>query len=206
MNEPVGSTCTIVADLFRRDGFLPSPEVAGLMMSGLISDTLHLNSPTTTPKDSSILAWLAKVAEVDPGQLAEAIFASGSIIVANPPEKVVRSDFKVYEEEGVRFAVSQVEELGFGNFWKQAKALAGAVAELKESEKLAFAALLVTDINTQNSLLLVNGEPELIRRISYAHVENDEVFELPGIVSRKKQLIPYLTSLLKEIQADGGSS
>ena len=203
INEPVGSTCTIVADLFRREGLQPSPDIAGIMMSGLISDTLHLNGPTTTPKDAIILAWLAEIAGVNSKQLADEIFNSGSVILANPPEKIVRSDYKIYEEEGIRFAVSQVEELGFGNFWDHAKPIAAALGELREEERLAFAALLVTDINTQNSLLLVKGDATLIQRISYAHVEQDEIFDLPGIVSRKKQLIPYLSSLLKEMAADG---
>ncbi len=203
INEPVGSTCTIVADLFRREGLHPSPDIAGIMMSGLISDTLHLNGPTTTSKDAIILAWLAEIAGVNSTQLADEIFNSGSVILANPPEKIVRSDYKIYEEEGIRFAVSQVEELGFGNFWDHAKPIAAALGELRDEERLAFAALLVTDINTQNSLLLVKGDSTLIQRISYAHVEQDEIFDLPGIVSRKKQLIPYLTSLLKEMAADG---
>ena len=203
INEPVGSTCTIVADLFRREGLQPSPDIAGIMMSGLISDTLHLNGPTTTSKDAIILAWLAEIAGVNSKQLADEIFNSGSVILANPPEKIVRSDYKIYEEEGIRFAVSQVEELGFGNFWDHAKPIAAALGELRDEERLAFAALLVTDINTQNSLLLVKGDATLIQRISYAHVEQDEIFDLPGIVSRKKQLIPYLTSLLKEMAADG---
>jgi len=203
INEPVGSTCTIVADLFRREGLQPSPDIAGIMMSGLISDTLHLNGPTTTSKDAIILAWLAEIAGVNSKQLADEIFNSGSVILANPPEKIVRSDYKIYEEEGIRFAVSQVEELGFGNFWDHAKPIAAALGELRDEERLAFAALLVTDINTQNSLLLVKGDATLIQRISYAHVEQDEIFDLPGIVSRKKQLIPYLASLLKEMAADG---
>lgn len=203
INEPVGSTCTIVADLFRREGLQPSPDIAGIMMSGLISDTLHLNGPTTTSKDAIILAWLAEIAGVNSKQLADEIFNSGSVILANPPEKIVRSDYKIYEEEGIRFAVSQVEELGFGNFWDHAKPIAAALGELRDEERLAFAALLVTDINTQNSLLLVKGDATLIQRISYAPVEQDEIFDLPGIVSRKKQLIPYLTSLLKEMAADG---
>ncbi|MEI6464294.1 MAG: putative manganese-dependent inorganic diphosphatase [Verrucomicrobiota bacterium] len=203
INEPVGSTCTIVADLFRRESLLPSPEVAGIMMSGLISDTLHLNGPTTTGKDAILLAWLSEVSGVNSKQLADEIFNSGSVILANPPEKVVRSDFKIYEEEGLRFAVSQVEELGFGNFWQHAKPIANAVRELREEEKLAFAALLVTDINTQNSLLLVKGDAVFIQRIRYPHVERDEIFDMPGIVSRKKQLIPYLTSLIKELASDG---
>ena len=203
INEPVGSTCTIVADLFRREGLTPTPSIAGIMMSGLISDTLHLNSPTTTPKDGAILAWLAGIAGVESRQLAEQIFSSGSVILAHPPEKIVRSDFKIYDEEGVRFAVSQVEELGFGNFWQQGKEIAAALSDLRDEERLAFACLLVTDINTQNSLLLAKGDPGFISRISYTHVEKDEIFDLPGIVSRKKQLIPYLSSVLREMAADG---
>ena len=203
INEPVGSTCTIIADLFRREGLQPSPAIAGIMMSGLISDTLHLNGPTTTGKDAMLLAWLSAIAGLDSKHLADEIFNSGSVILANPPENVVRSDFKIYEEEGIRYAVSQVEELGFGNFWRHAKPIAQAVRGLCEEERLAFAALLVTDINTQNSLLLVKGDSEIIERINYPHVEQNEIFDMPGVVSRKKQLSPYLTSLIKELAADG---
>ncbi|MDD2765448.1 MAG: putative manganese-dependent inorganic diphosphatase [Opitutaceae bacterium] len=203
INEPVGSTCTIVADLYRREHLAPPPNLAGIMMAGIISDTLNLNSPTSTEKDGALLHWLAQIAGVDARELADTIFSSGSVILANPPDKVVRSDYKIYDEDGVRFAVAQVEELGLGNFWSQAKPLAQALEELRHAEHLAFASLLVTDINTQNSLLLVRGDPEIIERISYPHVEKDEIFDLPGIVSRKKQLIPYLTSLLKEMQAEG---
>lgn len=205
INEPVGSTCTIVADLFRREGLQPTPELAGIMMSGLISDTLLLNSPTTTPKDGVILNWLAAIAQVDPRQLADVIFSSGSVILANPPDNIVRSDFKIYDEEGVRFAVSQVEELGFGNFWSHAAPIAQALQKLRDQEGLAFACLLITDINTQNSLLLAKGDASFISRISYPHVANEEVFDLPGIVSRKKQLIPYLGTILREMAADGAT-
>ncbi len=203
INEPVGSTCTIVADLFRRHGLKPTPSIAGVMMGGIISDTLHLNSPTSTEKDADVLAWLSAIASVQPKALAEDIFSSGSVILANAPDAVVRSDLKVYEEEKNRFAVSQVEELGFGNFWNHAKGLADALEKQARNDKLLFAALLVTDINTQNSLLLVKGDADFISRIRYPHVEKDEIFDMPGIVSRKKQLIPYLTSILKEM--NGGA-
>ncbi len=203
INEPVGSTCTIIADLYRRHGLTPTPNLAGIMMSGLISDTLLLQSPTSTAKDADILNWLQSLAGIKAQDLAQIIFSSGSVILASSPDKVVRSDFKVYDEDGVRFAVSQVEELGFDNFWQHAPALSQALADLRTTEKLAFAALLVTDINTQNSLMLVKGDADLIRRISYAHVEQDEIFDLPGVISRKKQLIPYFTSLIKEMGADG---
>jgi manganese-dependent inorganic pyrophosphatase len=203
INDPVGSTCTIVAELFRRDGLAPTPQIAGILMSGIISDTLHLNSPTSTEKDAILLTWLSRIASIDSRQLADLIFSSGSVILANPPEKVIRTDFKVYNEDNVRFAVSQVEELGFGNFWQHSKQLIRALDELCTQEDLCFACLLVTDINTQNSLLLFKGDPEITARITYPTVEEGEIFDLPGIVSRKKQLIPYLTTLLREIASDG---
>ena len=167
------------------------------MMSGIISDTLLLNSPTSTPKDGEILEWLSGLAKVNSRELADEIFASGSIILSSPAAEVIRSDHKVYEEDGVRFAVSQVEELGFDNFWAHAKSLSNALESLCRDEHLVFAGVLVTDINTQNSLLLVKGDPEIIARINYPHIEKDE------ILSRKKQLIPYLGSVLKEMHADG---
>ncbi len=206
VNEPVGSTCTIVADLFRREGLVPSPDIAGIMMSGIIADTLHLNSPTSTEKDAQLLAWLGSIANVNSRELADAIFSSGSVILANPPDRVIRSDFKIYEEGAVRFAVSQVEELGFGNFWQHAKPISSALERLCADENVSFAALLVTDVNTQNSLLVMKGDPGIIARVSYPHVEKDEIFDLPGIVSRKKQLVPYLTSLLREGGLDQGTA
>jgi manganese-dependent inorganic pyrophosphatase len=200
INEPVGSTCTIVADLFRSAGLRPAAPIAGIMMSGLIADTLHLNSPTTTPKDAEILGWLSGIAGEEAGALAEAIFASGSVIQASTSEAIVRADHKVYAEEGARFSVSQVEELGFASFWDRARGIAAALEAMRREDRLSFAALLVTDVNTQNSLLIVKGDPQLIERITYAPVEKDEIFDLPGIVSRKKQLIPYLTGLLRELR------
>jgi manganese-dependent inorganic pyrophosphatase len=196
INEPVGSTCTIVANLFRRDNITPTAEIAGLLMSGLISDTLHLNSPTTTEKDYETLAWLVPLAGIQSAALAELIFSSGSVILAQPPEKVITSDNKIYEEDGLRFSVSQVEELGFGNFRTHVEALAQALEKMRDAESLFFSCLFVTDINTQNSLLLVKGDRDFISHISYPHADREDTFELQAIVSRKKQLIPYLASAL----------
>jgi manganese-dependent inorganic pyrophosphatase len=200
INEPVGSTCTVVADLFRREGLEPSREIAGVMMGGIISDTLNLNSPTSTEKDYNILAWLEKLAGVEAKRLADTIFSSGSVILASPPEAVVRSDYKVYQEEGARFSISQVEELGFGNFWNNADALAGALEKVQQSENLLFSGLLVTDINTQNSVFLIKGDREVIEAISYQKIDASEIFDMPGVVSRKKQLIPYVTSVLRTVR------
>lgn len=198
INEPVGSTCTIVAGLFRRDGISLEAPLAGILMSGIISDTLNLQSPTSTPKDKDILQWLEGVSRIGADDLAQIIFSSGSVILgAESMEQVLQSDMKQYDESGVRFSVSQVEELGFDNFWNHAEELSEALKRLRLSENYLFSALLVTDINRQNSLLLVEGPEELIEKINYPRKAKSEIFELSGIVSRKKQLMPYLTSILK---------
>ena len=197
INEPVGSTCTIVADQYQRYYKTPSPEIAGIMMSGIISDTLHLNSPTSTPKDKQILEWLSSIAGVDSTELSQVIFSAGSIIVSNKPEEVITADQKFYSDDELRYSVSQVEELGMENFWGKKESLLEALLEFRTKEDLYIAALLVTDINSQNSLLLIAGEQEFLDQISYPIVESNCIFDLPGIVSRKKQLIPYLTGILE---------
>lgn len=197
LNSPVGSTSTIVGDLFRKDGLTPSPEIAGILMGGIISDTLHLNGPTTTETDSEILKWLSSIAGQDAASFAEEIFSAGSIIQIESPETVIRSDMKTYHEGGYHFSVSQVEELGYDNFWEYREALDEALESVREQENLRFAALLVTDINSQNSLLLIRGDETVVDNIMYPHRAAQDVFELNGVVSRKKQLIPYLTTLVQ---------
>lgn len=200
-NEPVGSTCTIVADMFRRERIKPPKAIAGMMMAGMIADTLCLRGPTTTDIDRELLPWLAEHAETPIEKLSDLIFSSGSVILSEPADKVIRTDCKVYNEGTYRFGVSQVEELGFDNFNKHEEALKGALEHFRAEENLQLAALLVTDVNRQNSLLVVKGDPDIIEQITYAEVEQKTIFELPGIVSRKKQLIPYLTTLIKALEA-----
>jgi len=195
INRPVGSTCTIVADRFFSEDLEPSPSIAGVLMAGIISDTLLLSSPTTTATDREILQRLSKIAEVDPKELADTIFTSGSVILSSDPDSVIEMDCKIYEEGDSRFSVSQVEELGFDNFWNHEVALKKALHDYQEKEGLQLSALLVTDINTQNSLLVVSGNESMISGISYPTVTSGEIFDLKGIVSRKKQLLPYLSKL-----------
>ncbi|TVP75591.1 MAG: putative manganese-dependent inorganic diphosphatase, partial [Gemmatimonadales bacterium] len=127
LNRPVGSTCTIVADLYRQAGLQPTRAIAGVLMGGLVSDTLNLRSPTTTDLDREILAWLEERTGVTGEELAEHTFRSGSFVAAHEPAEVLQLDRKAYEEDGVRFAISQVEELGFDEFWKRASDLGDAL-------------------------------------------------------------------------------
>ena len=202
INLPVGSTSTIVADLFRRDGIAPEIPIAGILMGGIISDTLNLKGPTTTQKDRETLQWLESISGTKADDLAEQIFNAGSIIKSETPENVIRSDHKIYREGAFTFSVSQVEELGFNNLWPCVGNLHEALETVRKAESLLFSALLVTDINTQNSLLLIAGEEFVIESITYPHQATHDIFELNGIVSRKKQLIPYLTTLVRQLTPD----
>lgn len=200
INEPVGSTCTIVAGLFRRHKIDPTPEIAGIMMSGIISDTLNLTGPTSTDKDNEMINWLEEIANVKSGELAQEIFSSGSVILSGKPSEVIRYDQKFYEDGDIRFSVSQVEELGYQNFWSNSEPLAEELKAFVKEEALSFACLLATDINRHNSLLMVIGDGDFIERITYPTVEAGLIYDLQGVVSRKKQLIPFITTTLKSIQ------
>jgi len=197
INDPVGSTCTIISDLFRQSKIDPSPEIAGIMMSGIISDTLNLTGPTSTQQDVEAIAWLENLAGIKSDELAQEIFNSGSIILTMDADQVIRSDQKFYEDNGFKFSVSQIEELGFQNFWDHAESIADTLESFVAKESLDFACVLITDINTHNSLLVARGDKEFIRNISYPTIQTGLIFDLRGVVSRKKQLIPFITSSLK---------
>jgi manganese-dependent inorganic pyrophosphatase len=196
-NEPVGSTCTIVADGFFRNGIeLPRP-IAGLLLAGIVSDTLNLNSPTATVRDMEILKKLEVIAQVNAREFTEKLFASGSLLTLKPAPQAITTDCKEYAENTVKFSVAQIEETGFDQFWKRKDELLAALEEYRASRAYLFSTLLVTDVTTQNSLLLVVGDEKFIKRIDHPRLEPG-VYELLDVVSRKKQLLPYLTHCLRE--------
>ncbi|MEQ1859051.1 MAG: putative manganese-dependent inorganic diphosphatase [Chthoniobacteraceae bacterium] len=194
-NNPVGSTSTLVALAYQHAGIDIPPPIAGLLMSGLIADTLNLTSPTATPVDRLILDNLANIASCDPAKLAEEIFSVGSPLLTMTPEQAINADCKPYAEDGHRFTVAQIEELTFAHFPEKSAALLDALEAHRSRAGLLFATLLVTDINTQDSLLLVRGAEEFLRTIDYPE-HAPGVWELNGVVSRKKQLLPYLLGCL----------
>ena len=199
-NEPVGSTSTIVADCFLRSGVeLPAP-IAGLLLAGLVSDTLNLTSPTTTLVDKEILARLEKISGVSARDFTEKLFASGSPLTHRSASQAITTDCKEYHEDGVTFSVSQIEEIGFTQFWKRKSELLEALEAHRASRGYLFSALLVTDVNTQSSLLLAVGDSRMTSRLDYPRLEPG-IYELKDIVSRKKQLLPYLTHCLESIES-----
>ena len=195
LNRPVGSTSTIVADCFRQARIPVPKHIAGLLMCGLISDTLNLTSPTTTETDRAVMKDLAEVCGANPSDLASEIFSVGSPLLTLPTKEVVTADCKEYEDHGIKFSVSQIEEISFASFEKQRPTLLEELEKYRLSHSYLFSMLLVTDVNTQNSLLVVRGSESFTRLLDFPE-EGQFVWRLDGIVSRKKQLLPYISGLL----------
>lgn len=198
INKTVGSTCTIVGNSFRKNAVEPSSGIALLICAGIISDTLNLTSPTTTDEDRVILDWASRIAGIDVDQFKEFFFAAGSVLRASDMKDAVGSDRKEFEESGYRVSISQVEEIGFDYFWPSREELQQELRNLIEERDLDFACLMITDITLNDSLLLVEAPASIRKRISYPK-KDTHLFVLKGVVSRKKQLFPYISSVLAEI-------
>ncbi|MBI4661785.1 MAG: putative manganese-dependent inorganic diphosphatase [Verrucomicrobia bacterium] len=197
-NEPVGSTSTIVADRFLKQNLELPKNIAGLLLAGLISDTLNLTSPTTTERDAHVLKALEEKSGVNARKFAERLFASGSVLISKPAAEAIAADCKEYAEQGRRFSVAQIEEIGFDQFKTRKDEMIRALEEYRKRQGYWFSCVLVTDVVSQTSLLLVAGPEYFLRRIDYPEIET-RVYELAGVVSRKKQLLPYLVHLLKQV-------
>ncbi len=191
INEPVGSTCTIITKFLFHQDRKPPRDMAVCLAGGIVSDTLNLASPTTTDTDRQMLEWLAGSAKLDLKAFAEKIFAAGSVLDRYPAREAVRMDCKDYTEGPWHFAVSQVEEMDLANFAGHEENLGEALAGLVHERRLDFAALMVTDITRHNSLLLVAGDERVKNAIDYPKL-SDGMYKLEGVVSRKKQLLPHL--------------
>src|SRR5471032_873339 len=198
-NEPVGSTSTIVADCFFRQAVEMPREIAGLLLAGVVSDTLNLTSPTTTPRDAEILKKLEKITGVNAREFTDKLFASGSLLTLKPAPQAITTDAKEYQENGHTFSVAQIEEIGFDQFWKRKDDLLVALEDYRRGRNYIFSALMVTDVVGQESLMLVAGKKQFIDRIDHPEPQPG-VFKLRDVVSRKKQLLPYLTHCLQRMK------
>jgi len=176
---------------------MPSP-IAGLLLAGLISDTLNLTSPTSTPRDAEVLRDLEKIAGVKASQFKERFFASGSLLTLKAAPQAITTDCKEYSELGQKFSVSQIEETGFDQFWPRKDELAAALQKHQQERRYLFAALMVTDVTGLCTLLLVAGGKTFLDQVNYPQAAPG-VFKLDGVVSRKKQLLPYLIHCLRQM-------
>jgi len=196
MAAPVGSTCSMVASLYRERGMEPDRTIAALLLAGIMSDTVILKSPTTTKRDRELVVWLEPIAGLEHASFGRDIFASCSGFSAHDSlEKAVRSDFKQFTAGETNFGVGQVEVVGFDEFQELKEQLRETLKQIRQSDKLDLAGLMVTDIYSETTLFLAEGKNELAHLMGYPQQE-PHLYELKGVMSRKKQMVPHLMKVL----------
>lgn len=199
--DVVGSTCTLVAKMFFEAGVPVSAPTAGILLGGLISDTLVLKSPTTTALDREICARLEKISGVPARELMEDLLKIDSPLTAKSARDVISGDRKDYASGRFRFALAQVEESNLQLLRLRRDELAAEMETACRADGLHFFGLLVTDAVRETSDMLAVGENEIIRALHYARAE-DGIFSLPGVLSRKKQLLPQMFAVLSELEGN----
>ncbi len=196
LNEPVGSTSTLVARKFAHRDLEPGRGVAMCLCAGIISDTLCLTSPTTTPLDRDMLEWLSNLAGIDPEAFKAEFFAVGSLLGSGSPDEILNADRKEFDDDGVRLTIAQVEELGLRAFEGRREALEAELDRLVAKHRYDLAVLAVTDIGKHDSLILAAGNPRMIAALPYERVD-DRLYRAPGVVSRKKQIFPAVCHAIR---------
>ena len=200
----VGSTSTLVAEQIAEAGLSAPPQIAGLLLAGLLSDTLILSSPTTTARDKAIAEVLSRWAFVPGSPLenenikswGDALIKAGAGLLTQEPETIVRADMKEYESGGYKFAIAQVETTDLYQIGDFVPSLIEALQGLKKEHGLDFAGLMVTDVVEGSSRLIFVDAPPALEELPYEPLpDGTELAE--GVVSRKKQLLPILLSLLE---------
>ncbi len=198
-HDPVGSTSTIVASMhWHRNVEIPR-DIAGVLLAGILSDTLLFKSPTSTPQDREIAERLAALAEVDVQEFGMTVLRAGSRFNGLEPEEIVRYDLKEFQIADYRVAISQITVMDAAdmlvNRWEE---LRGALSTVRQKEGYDLALLMVTDILQETTHLLHAGRPVSLLRRAFGQESTDTTFVLPGTMSRKKQVVPPLVEAARE--------
>lgn len=202
--DVVGSTSTLVTERIEEAGLSAPPEIAGVLLAGLLSDTLVLTSPTTTERDKRAAERLARWAFVGGSPLAgetvdsfgKALLQAGAGLSSRTPEEIVSGDMKQYEAGGHRFLISQVEVTDLVQLDEHLEPVREALEHLRESKGADFAILMVTDVVKGSSRLVLANPPEALDDLPYPPLP-DGTRLAEGVVSRKKQLLPVVLGLLE---------
>lgn len=203
--DVVGSTSTLVSELIEDAGLSAPPDLSGLMLAGLLSDTLILNSPTTTPRDKAAgerlarwaFLWGTPLADETLEGFGQKVLTAGTGLASRDPDDVVSSDMKSYETEKIRFAIAQAEVSDLHELNDLLEPLRQALQGLKERKSLDFAMLMVTDVVKGVSRLVMVDAPIALQELPYRRFSNG-TYLAEGVVSRKKQLLPVVLSLIEE--------
>ena len=192
-NEPVGSTTTIVAGMYQARGLMPSEAMAGLMAAAILSDTVIFKSPTCTQRDIEMASRLARIGNVSLEELGREIF-SASYSEDKPIEELVRADFKQFHIAGHNLAVSQITCVDSDVMLRRKDDFMDYLKLLEKKHDYELVVLMITDILREGSLILYTGSSDAILQAFNVNHAGDAFF-LPGVISRKKQVIPALSAI-----------
>ena len=195
INMPLGSTSTIITKMFREQNIAIPIDVAKLLLCGILSDTLILQSATTTATDIEISEFLSQLTGLQTKELGEEIIKAGSRISGRTSYEVINQDMKEYTENGLIFTVSQIEVDGTGEVLKRKNEFLDDLEIARRSHSALFASLLVTDISTLSSVMLIASDEKFLQSVQFPK-QDEHIYYLKDVVSRKKQLIPMLSEVL----------
>jgi manganese-dependent inorganic pyrophosphatase len=193
--DPVGSTATLVIERFRQSGMEPSPPTAMMLLGAVMSDTIILNSATTTDRDRLIVNYLERVLALDGAEYGREMFEATSDVSEVSAEEIISRDAKQYHtSSGHQICIAQIEVVGKALLDRKDELLA-AMRKARESRELGLYALMVTDVLTKGTDLLLAGDVTGVARAFSTHA-HDSSIELPGVMSRKKEVAPKLLAAL----------
>jgi len=191
--EPVGSASSIVYRAFKENGVTPPKEVAGLLLSGLISDTLLLKSPTTHATDPQVAAELAEIAGVNLEEYGLALLKAGTNLASKSAEELIDIDAKTFALNGSDVRVAQVNTVDIAEVLERQEEIEVAMTAAIVSEGYSDFVLMITDIvNSNSEIVALGSNMDKVEAAFNFKLENNHAF-LPGAVSRKKQVVPQLT-------------
>ena len=191
-NEPVGSTTTIICGMYQEHGVMPSPAMAGLMAAAILSDTVMFKSPTCTKRDTALAERMARIANVSLEALGKELFSGSSD--TKPVSELIRSDFKEFHLSGQILGVGQITTLDSAKMLERREEFLSEMRRMKDDHGYDIVILMLTDVLLEGTRLLYIGSDDPIRRAFSAEPKDNMIF-LPGVMSRKKQIIPMLTAL-----------
>jgi len=200
-NQPVGCTATIITQMYDENGVEIRPQIAGLLLAAILSDTLVFRSPTCTPVDVSTANRLAKIAGVEIDAFASEMFEAGEKLDGKTAEEVFLQDFKVFMCGDVRFGVAQGSYMTRKNLKAAQQLLTPYLPEACGKQNVEDLYMLLTDVPKEESVVICTGRhaDEMLRSGFEKEPEEDGSWTLPGVVSRKKQFIPALMSAYQEL-------
>ena len=200
-NQPVGCTATIITQMYDENGVDIPPQIAGLLLAAILSDTLAFRSPTCTPVDEATAKRLAKIAGVDIDEFSTEMFEAGEKLDGKTPEEVFLQDFKVFMCGDIRFGVAQGSYMTRKNLQAAQALLQPYLEEARNKQNVEDLYMLLTDVPKEESVVICTGRyaAEVLSNGFESRPAADGSWTLPGVVSRKKQFIPAMMSAYQEL-------